>query len=67
MSATKTISAKVLRDFNDAGSESRFTKGKAVPLEVGVFDNYRAAGLVEAASEDAATVGGAARAPRPRD
>lgn len=67
MSATKTVSAKVLRDFTDVGSESRFTKGKTVPLEVGVFDNYRAAGLVEAASDEASSAGTTPRAPRPRD
>ncbi|MDF2983423.1 MAG: hypothetical protein K0Q69_3195 [Devosia sp.] len=49
MSDTTTIRAKVLRDFNDAGSQSRFTKDKIVPMKPSLFDNYRAAGLVEAA------------------
>lgn len=54
MSDTKTVRAKVLRDFNDAGSQSRFTKGKIVPLQADAFANYRAAGLVEEAPAETA-------------
>lgn len=43
----KTVSAKILRDFNDAGTEKRFTAGETETLTVGEFANFKAAGLVE--------------------
>lgn len=49
MAKPKTIRARVLRDFNDAGTERRFTADKVVPLTEGEFDNFAAAGLVEPA------------------
>jgi hypothetical protein len=51
MDDTKTVRAKILRDFNDAGLERRFDAGDVAELPKGVFDNYRAAGLVEADAE----------------
>lgn len=50
---TKTVRAKILRDFNDAGAERRFTKGDTVTIGEGEFVNYRVAGLVEAADASA--------------
>ncbi len=52
MSDTKTKRAKILRDFNDAGTETRFTAGAIVNLTEGEFVNYKTAGLVEAAPDD---------------
>lgn len=43
-----TKKAHVLRDFRDAGTETRFTKGDTVELEEGVFRNFEKAGLVSA-------------------
>lgn len=42
------IRAKVLRTFNDAGSETTFTGGQDIELSKGDFANYQAAGLVVA-------------------
>lgn len=47
MSDTNTKRAKIVRDFNDAGTETRFTAGATVELSEGAFVNYHAAGLVE--------------------
>ncbi len=53
MTEKTTKQAIVLRDFNDAGTEQRFTKSDTpVPIEEGAFDNYKAAGLVEAAPDE---------------
>ena len=49
----KTKKAVVLSDFNDAGTGKNFTKGDQPELEEGVFANYEAAGLVEAATAKA--------------
>lgn len=43
---TPTKSAKVLRDFKDAGTQRSFTQGQTVEITEGEFDNYAAAGLV---------------------
>ena len=48
MSTTKK--AKVLRNFNDAGTNKRYAAGEAIDLTDGEFTNYAAAGLVEAAT-----------------
>lgn len=45
----KTVSAKILRDFTDAGTERRFTAGKVETLAEGEFANFAAGGLVELA------------------
>lgn len=46
----KMIGAKILRPFRDDGTKTAFVPSdKVVPLEEGIFDNYKAAGLVEAA------------------
>jgi transcription antitermination factor NusG len=50
MSNTKR--AKIVRDFNDAGTETRFTVGATVEISEGAFVNYHAAGLVEEVRED---------------
>ncbi len=60
MTATAPVRAKVLRDFNDAGTSQNFTADAIVPLSPGAFGNYRAAGLVEAAPEDVASDAGEA-------
>jgi hypothetical protein len=39
-------SARVLKDFKDAGTEKSFTKDATVELTEGEFVNYAAAGLV---------------------
>ena len=52
MSTTKK--AKVLRNFNDAGTNKRYATGEAIDLTEGEFTNYAAAGLVEAATGAAA-------------
>lgn len=49
MSTTKK--AKVLRDFQDAGTEKSFKADEVVDLTEGEFVNYQAAGLVDAATE----------------
>lgn len=48
----KTTRARILRDFNDAGTGQNFTADTVVPIEDGAFANYRHAGLVEAAAAD---------------
>lgn len=35
------------RDFNDAGTNERFTKNKQHDFDAGAFRNYEAAGLVK--------------------
>lgn len=60
-------SAKILRDFNDAGTLRSFAKGATVELTEGEFTNYAAAGLVgepdaEAAGADTGGKGGKAAA-----
>jgi len=52
---TKTVKATVKRDFNDAGSEKRFTAGSTIDVTAGELENYSAAGLVEAVAEDTAS------------
>lgn len=54
MSDTKTKRAKIVRDFNDAGTETQFTAGATVEMNEGVFANYLAAGLVEAVADEPA-------------
>ncbi len=44
MAITKT--ARVLKDFNDAGTEKTFRTGANIELTEGEFLNYAAAGLV---------------------
>lgn len=44
-------SAKVVRNFKDAGTERQFTAHETVDLTPGEFANYAAGGLVEAAPE----------------
>lgn len=53
MSTTKK--AKVLRNFNDAGTNKRYAAGETIDPTDGEFTNYAAAGLVEAASAAADT------------
>lgn len=52
MSDTKTKRAKIVRDFNDAGTETQFTAGATVEMTEGAFANYLAAGLVEAVADE---------------
>ena len=66
MSETKTVRAKILRDFKDAGDERQFTAGETLEIGEGAFGNYHAAGLVERASVDAATDGEPAKSGRAR-
>lgn len=48
-STPKMISAKILRAFRDDGTKTNFVPGEKVEqFEEGTFDNYKAAGLVEA-------------------
>ena len=59
MSDTKIKRAKIVRNFNDAGTDARFTAGDTVELSEGAFINYHAAGLVElVANEPTAPVEG---------
>ncbi len=63
----KTVRATVKSDFNDAGTERKFAAGETHELTAGEFENYRAAGLVEATGKaDAADTSKPARAKRPR-
>lgn len=41
-----TVSATILRDFTDAGTERRFTAGKTETMTEGAFANFAAGGLV---------------------
>ncbi|WP_153007994.1 hypothetical protein [Sphingomonas yabuuchiae] len=43
---TPKKSAKVLRDFKDAGTLRSFTQGTTVDITEGEYANYAAAGLV---------------------
>lgn len=43
---TQTKSAKVLRDFKDAGTQRSFVKDETVSITEGEYANYEAAGLV---------------------
>lgn len=52
MSDTKTKRAKIVRDFNDAGTETQFTAGSVVEMSEGAFTNYQACGLVELAADE---------------
>lgn len=61
---SKTVPALVLSAFEDATTGDRFAKGKTVPLERGVFDNYEAAGLVREADPAPAPTA-PAKPPRP--
>lgn len=45
--------ALVLRNFNDAGTGDRFTKGDTPLIDAGAFANYVAAGLIEPAQRPA--------------
>lgn len=49
----KTVRATVKSDFNDAGTERKFAAGDTPDLTVGEYENYRAAGLVEAIADKA--------------
>ena len=62
----KTVRVKPLRDFNDAGTESRFTKNKEVDLPEGVAANYQAAGLIEIVAVETANAGDPAKTSRSR-
>lgn len=63
----KTVSATVKSDFNDAGTERKFAAGETHNLTAGEFENYRAAGLVEATGKaDTADTPKPAKAKRPR-
>ena len=53
MSDTDTVRAQVLRNFTDAGTERAFEADQVVDLTKGEFANYRAAGVVDAAPEEA--------------
>lgn len=50
MAEKKTKEAFIITNFNDAGTEQSFAARSIVPIEEGVFENYRAAGLVRAAT-----------------
>jgi hypothetical protein len=52
----KTKSAVIVKDFRDAGTEERFTKGATVKLSEGAFHNYQTAGLVRAPTAEDAKV-----------
>lgn len=52
MSDPNAVRAKILRNFNDDGTQRRFTANEVVPLDAGTFANYRAGGLVEAAPDE---------------
>lgn len=52
----KMISAKILRAFRDDGTKTSYAPGgKVEQFEEGTFDNYAAAGLIEAAEATEAT------------
>jgi tetrahydromethanopterin S-methyltransferase subunit H len=52
----KMISVKILRAFRDDGTKTSYAPSKKVEqIEEGIFDNYKAAGLVEAAEVTEAT------------
>jgi hypothetical protein len=44
------IKAFVLRDFTDATTEERFSAKDTPELEAGRFENFKAAGLIRAAT-----------------
>ncbi|GAA3708518.1 hypothetical protein GCM10022268_17310 [Sphingomonas cynarae] len=56
--------AKILREFNDAGTEQRYFAGKEHEFAEGVFENYRVAGLVEEVPTAAPVDGDAGKAGR---
>ena len=47
MSSTPKKRALVLSSFSDKGTGEEFTKGQKALLDAGVFDNYKAGGLVK--------------------
>lgn len=56
--ATKSpvkIAGVPTRDFNDAGTNERFTKDKPHEFDAGAFRNYEAAGLVKKPADKAAS------------
>lgn len=44
--------AFIVRDFNDAGTEQRFTGGTIEQIDEGSFGNYEAAGLVRTPTKE---------------
>ncbi len=52
MSDQKKISAFIIRNFNDKGTGQAFAANKIEPISEGSFLNYKAAGLVRAATAD---------------
>ncbi len=60
----KTVRATVNSDFNDAGTERKFAAGETHDLTAGEFENYRAAGLVEAVGGEMGAKPAKAKRPR---
>ena len=52
MSDEKKVSAFIINDFRDAGTEEEFTAGATAPISEGAFKNYEAAGLVRKATAE---------------
>lgn len=52
MSDPKKVSAFIIRDFNDAGTEENFTAGSVVQIEEGRFTSFKFAGLVRTPTAD---------------
>jgi len=51
-----TVSAFIIRDFKDDGTQQRFTQGETKRIPEGQFINYEAAGLVrKPTAEDRST------------
>lgn len=48
----KMIDAFIVRDFNNAGTETRFTGNTIVPIPEGEFLNHQHAGLVRLPTDD---------------
>ncbi|APR51990.1 hypothetical protein CA223_06825 [Sphingomonas koreensis] len=49
---SKTRPAYIVRNFKDAGTEQRFSKGEVKPIAVGQFDDWKLAGLVREPNAD---------------
>jgi transcription antitermination factor NusG len=60
MSDQKKISAFVISDFGDSGTEEKFKAGDIVSIAEGSFANYEAAGLVRKPTADDKKAGDAA-------
>lgn len=60
---TQTVTAYITKNFTDAGTEQRFTKGEVRPIDAGAFGNYAAGKSARLATEEEIKAAAEAAAP----